>query len=282
MAFNLPAQTSIAKLRPTTTPSAWTRPADWISITDTAGEVQFLVSDVNPVYGIKTTFNKPAGQNLYIDWGDGTTTTVSTNTLVSSSHTYTTGGTPCSRGYNTWKIRIYVDAGAQITGAYFYSTTDPNPGFACTVLEAYYGDGTINNAYQYFYSSQSLAGELSFGMLEYCKLPATMTGTTNTLYATFYACYQLAKVVMPTSMPNTTTGLYRTFWLCYSLLEVDIPTDATGVTQFAQVFYSCSNLIRIGLPSTWSSCSPSRSTDRAPPCCPRRCRPAAGLCRRRR
>ena len=148
MAFNIPTQVSLSKYRPVN-PVPWVRQPDWITITDAYGEVQFLVSDLaKGQYTFTTAFTRTGGVgNIYIDWGDGTTTTVTTPGTTSQSKTYTIGtGTACSLGYTTFKIRIYGDAGTRITNITFGS---PFPGKSAQtsygLLEAYFGDNTITS-----------------------------------------------------------------------------------------------------------------------------------------
>lgn len=245
MAFQIPNQLSFAKNKPVSVPT-WTRPADWISITDVVGEVQFLVSDIQPNYTIKTAFNKPASQSLYIDWGDGVTSTITTNTDTDTSHTYTSGGTPSSKGYNTWKIRIWVDSGAQITKAnHILQSTTTQAGYPSGLLEAYYGNSTINTASELFRGD--IATNPKFVNLEYVKLPSVMTDA-NSLYYTFGQCIALTKVVLPTSCSGTT--LDGTFFACRSLIEAVLPSDMTGVTSMTNTFNTCNSIYRIVLPSS--------------------------------
>ena len=137
MAFNVP----INSIAPIPTPPDWVRPSDWIAITDTPNEVQFLVADTGAkAFTIRTTFTRTSG-NIYIDWGDGVIDTITTTTQTDTSHIYSTGGTPCSRGYNTWKIRIYGDATCVITNAQHITNTSVSGGvfYNIGLLEAYFG-----------------------------------------------------------------------------------------------------------------------------------------------
>ena len=108
MAFNLPLQNYFSR---TTGPAVYSRPACWPVITDVATEVQFLFCDLgDAACQIRTTFTRTSGtQNIIIDWGDATFSTVTTNFSTDTTHTYTPGsGTPCpSLGYTTFKIRVY-------------------------------------------------------------------------------------------------------------------------------------------------------------------------------
>src|SRR5512137_1983223 len=139
MAFNAP----INSINPIPTPPNWVRPSDWIVITDAPNEVQFLVCDLGAkAFTIQTTFTRTTG-NIYIDWGDGVIDTITTTTSTNTNHVYSTGGTPCSRGYNTWKIRIYGDATCKITNARHipnFATTGGSATYNIGLLEAYFGN----------------------------------------------------------------------------------------------------------------------------------------------
>ena len=249
MAFNIPNQTSYIKQRPVSPYSAWTRQADWITITDTTGEVQFLTSNlVGSAYTITTTFTRTLGtQNIYIDWGDGTIDTISTIAATETSHTYTTPGTPCSLGYDTYKVRVYGDAGTRITLCKLGNL--PSVVIPCGILEAYYGDDTIITAQNLF--SNNFSGSFArFPLLQYVKLPSVMFGGgVNTFNISFMLCTSLAKVVMPISCSDA-RELYRTFYGCYNLEEIIFPQDAVLLSRWENTFSSCSSLRRVVLPPT--------------------------------
>jgi hypothetical protein len=251
MAYILPLQNTAVSPRPVVQQTEWVRPADWITITDTPGEVQFLVSNLLlSAYTLTTTFTKPAAQNLYIDWGDGTTDTISTATSTNTSHTYTTAGTPCSRGYDTYKIRVYVDAGATITRCdQTKPATTTNPLVSVGVLEAYFGNGTISNPNNISFDSGTFVS-ITFPYLEYVKLPASYT-TSGAMDAKFRNCNSLAKIVMPTSGSGITSCL-RTFENCYALQSITFPNDATNITSLNGTLNNCVNLTGATFPSTMS------------------------------
>lgn len=254
MAFNVP----INSIAPLPTPPDWVRPSDWIAITDTANEVQFLVADTGAkAFSIQTTFTRTSG-NIYIDWGDGVTDTISTITSTTTNHVYSTGGTPCSRGYNTFKIRIYGDATCVITNVRHisnFAVTGGSSYYNVGLLEAYYGDNTCNTTSftQSFYSQNTNAGFSSFQLLEYVKLPATVTWITL-MSNMFQSCTALCKIVMPTSASSLTT-LINTFFGCSNLLDITLPSNATGITSLSSTFANCTNLRTISFPTTLNSCT---------------------------
>jgi len=255
MAFNA----LINSIAPVPTPSDWVRASDWPVITDTPNEVQYLVADTGAkAFTIRTTFTRTTG-NIYIDWGDGVTDTISTTTSTNTNHVYSTGGTPCSRGYNTFKIRIYGDPTCVITNAQQvsnFAVTGGNPYYTVGVLEAYFGDNTCNTSAfssEYFNSSGNITLQPSFQLLEYVKLPATVTWTTQ-MASMFQFNYNLYKVIMPTSASGL-TALNTTFNRCVNLRDIILPSNATGITTLNSAFSNCTNLRTISFPTTLNSCT---------------------------
>lgn len=258
MAFNLPVQNYFSK---TIQPDPWVRPADWPIITDAANEVQFLFSDINNAScTIRTNFTRNSGsQNVTIDWGDGTTNVVTTNATTNTTHVYTLGtGTPCSRGYTTFKIRVYftgtgstVLTACRLFGILVGSNTN-NIYNNVGLLEAYYGNGTqILNMSGYYQSNTNTASSLSsFTLLEYVKLPATVS--FNLFDQTFDGCTSLSVIVMPTSASGITT-FNQTFTNCYNLRSLIFPANATGVTTFSGCFLNCFSLTSVTFPTTLNS-----------------------------
>ena len=262
MGVNLPIQNYFTK----TDGPSWERPSDWPVITDVINEVQFLMSDLGDSNcSITTIFTRTSGsQNIIIDWGDGTTNTISTNTTITTQHTYAPGtGTPCSLGYTTFKIRVYFTG----TGVTVMNTCQIQALFIsgnifsaqdCNVLEAYYGDGTVPSIVPTFYSVAGNSSSLStFAILQYVKLPITVLWTS--MVNTFNGCTQLVKIVMPVSASGL-TNLSTVFGSCVSLLELTLPSNATGISTFASIFGGCNNLRTVTFPTTLNSCISFAST----------------------
>jgi hypothetical protein len=245
MAFNL-STASITKQRPIDN-IEWTRPNDWISITSVPdNEIYYLVADMGlKTFKITTQFTRTASENIYIEWGDGTTTTISSSDFTATEKTYTTGGTPCSRGYNTFKIRIYGDAGTTITRAAFVQPTTYNrSNYPVYLLEAWYGNGIGIDLNGYFTSTI-----WNYQILEYVKLPSTYLGTS--FNATFRGSL-IKKVDMPTSAPNL-VDIGFMFYNCVNISSITFPSDATGINGFGNTFAFCYSLISVTLPSTLNS-----------------------------
>lgn len=261
MAVNLPIQNFFTR---NVNPTPWVRPTDWPVITDAPNEVQFLFSDLDDAScTIRTQFSRTSGsQNIIIDWGDGTTDTVSTTTQVNTTHVYTPGtGTPCSRGYTTFKIRVYFTGGGTsiLTATRILpillvgnTSTIYTP---CPVLEMYYGDNTQTSSMTYYYSG--LNGLGTYNYLEYVKLPSIVTFTDMT--GTFQEASSLSVVVMPTSAPNL-TGIPSIFTNCYQLQSISIPSNAISISNCTAIFQNCYSLISITLPTSLNSCTTFQNT----------------------
>jgi hypothetical protein len=257
MAFNLPVQDYFRRVD---FPSEWVRPTDWPAITDAANEVQFLMSDLGDSNcSLRTNFSRTSGsQNMVIDWGDSTTTTISSTGLTTTNKTYTPGtGTPCSLGYTTFKIRVYftgtgvsVLSECQITALMISGNTQTAQN--CAVLEAHYGNGTVPSSPPSFESFQYLNSISFFNNLTYVKLPATVSWTS--MSRMFYSCQELTKIIMPTSAPSL-VSVGNVFNSCYSLLDITFPSNATGIDGLITAFANCYNLRTVTLPPSLNSCA---------------------------
>jgi hypothetical protein len=255
MGFNLPIYNQITRQQPVS-PSVWVRQADWISITGVStGQVIFLASDAtNGKYTIRTT--STGGGNIYIDWGDGSSPdTISSGSATDTSHTFTTGGTACSLGYNTWKITITSDGGTRITGCQIITNSSDFAEYPSGLLEAWYGDTTITTAASYFNEQSGTVTTPWFTYLEYVKLPEGMTATNSLERVFFNGCRMLKRVDMPTSCPNNQT-LQETFYECNSLVDpIVFPQDMTGVTTCTELFTGCYSLQKVVYPPTFPNCT---------------------------
>jgi hypothetical protein len=256
MAFNLPVQNFYRRAEG---PTTWVRPADWPVITDTVGEVQFLMSDLGDAsLSLRTNFTRTSGsQNMVIDWGDGTTTTISSALATTTNKTYTPGtGTPCSLGYTTFIIRVYFTGTgvsvitqcqptALLISGNTFSTQD------CAVLEAYYGNGTIPTQPPTFENAAGNSSSLSyFSNLTYVKFPSVCTWSSG---INFNGCLNLVVLIMPTSLGTYNNSLSSSFRDCRSLQEITFPATMTGITQLNSTFQNCFSLKKVTFPASLNS-----------------------------
>lgn len=255
MGVKLPVQNYFTRIN---NPTPWTRQSDWPVITDTSNEVQFLMSDIGSYSClIQTQFTRTSGtQDLIIDWGDGTTSTI-TATSANTSKTYTPGtGTPCSLGYTTFKIRVYfTGTGVSVMTQCDILATPEEGGVntanrkACNVLEIYYGNGTQTSNPPNLNSSGS--GVSKYPNLEYVKLPSVVTWATMTSH--FQDCLKLSMVIMPTSA-SSLVNVGTMFSGCFSLRSISFPSNSTNINGLDNTFFNCYELTSVTLPNTLNSC----------------------------
>ena len=272
-----------SKIDSISTSYVWTAPADWIQLpTPANNEMLLLVSDTNPYY----IFSVDATGGYNVDWGDGTQSlNVTTNTSV--SHTYTIGaGQSCSRGYTTFKIRIWtVVAGNNLKRFYINDGNykSPRSGYLWGKSNAV----GMSNASNLFFSS----GSYTAPYLEAFEFPSNASSCTSFANA-FQACRALKYVKMPSSyatgvsFANMLNGcvsltnfsfnvtsvnsndMSTIFTSCSALSSVTLPTTVSGCTLMAQMFNGCTSLLSVTLPdintniqidSMFNSCSAIRS-----------------------
>jgi hypothetical protein len=260
MAFNIP-NFSQTPQKPVIKPTPWVRPVDWITITDTPGEIHFLVSSLGlGAYALRTVFTDGSTTSINIDWGDGVVDTITNYLETTTYHNYTTGGTACSLGYDTWKVRVYsTDPSGEITECRFVSPIVDGitlyPTAASGLLEAYFGDDlSISSFNSYFLSTDIIAatvsvqGQCGFYNLQYVKLPSIINLPDVNLSAAFQGCNNLQEIVMPVSAPNVTT-IGSMFFHCNNLKgNIIIPQDAINILDMGGIFMNCFSITGITLP----------------------------------
>ena len=146
----------------------WIPPADWIQLEEpNDNEILLLASDINPHYAI---FVRVVG-GYTVDWGDGVVDNWNNETIA--SHSYTVGsGQICSRGYTTFKIRVYAQNPANNITSYITQLNPLNkPNTTNGFLWAKFGTRYIG--IRYLFGGRD-AGFVVSRHLECVELPETM------------------------------------------------------------------------------------------------------------
>ena len=188
---------------------------------------------LNAVIGLTPTiyFSKSSASSVAsIEWGDGTTETVSASGSFSRAHTYS--------AYGDYVIKLWLSGGAPdliglgntsaaaVGGSSVYKSalTSVNLGHHVTIL----GDKA-------FYSNDSLVT---------VSLPYLDLGVTYVQASAFENCYRLKALVFPI---NTDLINANTFKGCYSLQVVSLPNSIT-MMMYDGIFNSCQSLESIVIP----------------------------------
>ena len=174
-----------------------------------------------------------------IDWGDGDTTTVSTNSYTTHSHTYSDTG--------KYVITIYATSGAFMLGGnntsynLMGSRTDANAHRQSALYQVEIGTKRINAitqmAFYYLYG------------LERVYIPKSVT---NIGAYSFSYCLSLRHLEFEDASTNIDTSPSYTFENCYSLQYVG-GNIFPAATSYSNNFKNCYTLGEAVVPSTTTS-----------------------------
>lgn len=265
--FNLPLQGDY-----------WEPPSDWIDISSVGNnEINILVDDS---YFIKFTVTMALGGTYTIDWGDGVIETLR-NSGTAYVHTYAFGGgTPCSLGYTTYKIRIY-NATNPITQFQFQSPVVGDISPLKTQFNVYgtlwmvFGTNDLtslnsmtSNASSNYLNEKIQAIYLppdiskitnwarAFQACQNLKIVKGLTSPWSTSCTTtalmFAGCTSINSISLPATLPNSITTFQNMFASCTALLQIKIPnwpTGLTGANALQSVFSNCISLRNVDMPS---------------------------------
>jgi hypothetical protein len=186
----------------------WVAPTDWIQLeTPNDNEILLLASDINPHYAIKV---EVVGGYI-VDWGDGTINDWASGAIA--SHSYTVGdGQACSRGYTTFKIRIYAQVATNNITVYQTLVSPASfSGVSNGLLWAKFGTKDIG--FNSLFGTRNNPLVYSF-YLESVEMPQVMNTTVLYMFDTFKGCGALTKLKMPEQLgPNSRGSIDQTFYL---------------------------------------------------------------------
>jgi hypothetical protein len=226
----------------TTAAPEWEAPSDWIDISSIgSNEVNLLVKE-----GSGIAFAVTVSGTFSINWGDGTIQTGLTS--GTHQHQHTTGGTPCSLGYNTWKIRIYGAASDitafKITRHSYTLNIQYSP-----VLSAVLNVPGVSD-YSYCFSSSTY--DLYCKSMLSCEIKSFRDASTMAYM--FNHCNALASVTLPDTWGNVASTATYMFQYCYNLTSVKLPASFGSVTQSTYMFSNCFALASVTGLTSWGNC----------------------------
>jgi surface protein len=249
----------------------WTRPSDWLAMPTPAAQTFVGLFAVFPNSGnfIAFSFTTSSG-TYYVDWGDGTNSTVTSGTQTNKSYDYATydvgDTTLCSRGYKQVIITV-TPSSANLTGANFqlrhtgqnvtYSTHFldcilqlPN----CTTTGLTLGGSTVRHGMCERFeilsigSLNTLANRFqNFTSLQ--SVPLFNTASVTTMVNMFSSSASLKSV--PLFNTANVTNMQSMFSTCNALQSVPLFNTA-NVTNMASMFNTCNALQSVPLFNTAS------------------------------
>ncbi len=171
-----------------------------------------------------------------IEWGDGTTDTVTGNDLdlvITTQHAYS------SSGYYTISISVTGEicfVGDNNSTKLLSGVSSSSRVYQNSILCVEIGNGIETIGSSAFYNCYSLA---------VITLPNTVTSIKGTA---FNNCYSLIGAVVPNSVTDIQGS---TFYYCYSLCRVSIPCSVATIPF--NMFANCFSLTSITIPKTVTS-----------------------------
>ena len=192
-----------------------------------------------------------------VDWGDGTSGTVtgsSTETVVSTQHSYAAAGDYVVTVAVTGSMALLGDSTAGSKTLWKNSATaNENRVYQNAIRKLELGANTVvgDCAFYNCWSLSSLtlpSGTQSIGENAfygcYALLSVTLPGgMTDVGIGAFYRCYSLSSAAISSSVENIGENA---FYQCYSLLSATLPSGMTLVDEYA--FYQCYALSFVTIP----------------------------------
>jgi hypothetical protein len=204
-------------------------PSDWPTVDDVAdGYIYLVTSDLfqGELSMYCATIN--ASDYYVVDWGDGTVQELYNGYWA--RHQYAIGtGTPCSRGYTTFKVKIK----AKTSGLKEFRFANEGPsGVNSPVLAMGINSTTIQNC-------NNMTQPVLCSQLEYF-ISKNLTSMTGAAFM-FVSCYGLKKCIL--DMPAVTSA-NRMFNGAVSLPEIDI-SGMQSLIEAIDMFLVCGGLIKV-------------------------------------
>lgn len=220
----------------------WVAPADWIQLGEpNDNEILLLASDINPHYS----FQIVVSGNFIVDWGDGTVNTWASWSFA--QHSYTVGsGQACSRGYTTFKIRIYAQTPAnQITEYYTGINTNVKTAVSNGLLQVKFGTRYIGFGNQF---ANRATPTLRSHHIESIQYPLSMDRPgTNGFSDSYRECFSLHVCRLPLSVKITGINFDQSFNFT-KVRKLDL-SGFPVIDYFLSAFQSA-RLIELKLPAT--------------------------------
>ena len=255
-------------------PSEWERPSEWsampsVTATDDTFVGLHLVSPSGSNF-VAFTFTTNTG-DYQVDWGDGNTDTVLSNTQAQHQYDFTNvalDGTLTSYGYKQTIITVTPVSGELRTAnfqkrystsptiGYFYSTgfldcilSMPNANTGQSII---FGGTTVNHRACERFDIKTIGNATSMlNMFNLCaslqSVPLFDTSNVTTMQSMFQGCVLLQTI--PLFNTSNVTTMLSMFTSCYLLQTIPL-LDTSNVTNMQSMFQSCRSLQTIPLFNT--------------------------------
>ena len=218
--------------------TAWTRPADWLTLTDPApGEQKFVgLHAVWPGDGNFVAINFSG--NYTVDWGDGSAPE-NINSATTAYHEYSyssiSSSTESTRGYRQVIVTVTPQSGANLTSFNLFLKHNQSGlgiGYATGWLDI---SARLPNLTALQIGAANTT--VRHNLIEQVKL--LDNGSVTSFANLFYNLQALQSVQLDDT--SAVTNMSGMFINCYSLQTVPL-FDTSAATNMSSMFYSCSSL----------------------------------------
>ena len=224
----------------------WAPAKDWIKLGKPANnEILILIADIIP----RIAFSVTCTDGYTVDWGDGVVELLASNQIV--YHEYTRGtGAVCSRGYTTFKIRIYATNPLRdITNFALSTLGSASLAWQNSLLWIRMGTTKLTS----LQSALSMTGSTS-AYLEKVSLPESLENCTNFQQMLFRA-YSLVNIDMPLVYSSSLIAFANAFNECHALKSINYNAESLTVNSFGNAHNKNYALTKAKLPTTVNSCT---------------------------
>jgi surface protein len=223
----------------------WVRPSDWLAM-PTIGASEQKIVGLFAVYDTDANYVAFRCQGNYtVDWGDGTTTNHSSNTVAQKNYTYSSisSSTFSSRGYRQVLITITPQAGQNLTYLNLSEIDSTNRRASIPWLDLQVNTPNITSQSNFFIANNS--STIWLAHLERVRI--TAIGSLTSMANLFLNCTALKSVFI--SNTSAVTNMNGMFSGCISLETIPL-FDTSLVTNMANMFNNCNSLKNVPLFNT--------------------------------
>ena len=218
-------------------------PSWWIDLPPAPpGWIHLLVDDtISPME-----FNSMCNDgDIFIDWGDGTTETLTKGTYE-VSHIFAGGGTVVQDGTVQYIVRIQLGDSQLISGqiaVYGFNASAPVRRASFNAFSDYYAASMFSNCHTLWavdFLASFAGGKVNTNIISYCyALKSVNVGPNTVLTENFCnCCHGLRKVISDNLIEQVDKG---SFGSCHSLHEINL-ADGVTVDSSSSTFRYCYSL----------------------------------------
>lgn len=234
--------------------SDYVRPTEWLTLPPAdANEVRGLHAVFDATENYCAVFARTTdGSAYYVDWGDGTVNTVTSNTQASHNYNFANvalAGTTTLKGYKQALVRVYAGAGKTFLVMNFnqkVSTPASLPTYSSGWLDINFNLPNLATGNSFIIGGSTIR----HAYLE--RVNIASWGAVTNLTNLFMNCLALQSLNETEWNMSAITNITNLFYIAYSIKQLDCSYWNTSlVTSFVNTFRAAYSLQKIKFPSSF-------------------------------